>query len=166
MLRAATTRCGWFRRIRQRGHWRVPCREPRGHRSEYRCDPSAVRRSSTCSAGSAAACRNTRGGSRWQSRTGRDSCGDQDERCRKRQRHLRARDRHASFFQRLAHDFENVARELRKFVEKQHAVVRHADFAGARDAAAADQAGVRDRVVRMAERPRGDQAAFRQAAGR
>jgi hypothetical protein len=37
-----------------------------------------------------------------------------------------------AFFQRLAQDFQRPAIEFRPFVEKEHAVVRHADFAGHR----------------------------------
>jgi len=48
----------------------VPCTEQQARRSGCRCDPSAARRSSTCSVGSAAACRNTLVGSRSQTRTG------------------------------------------------------------------------------------------------
>src|SRR5690606_8241456 len=59
-----------------------------------------------------------------------------------------AGDRHRAVFEGLAHDFERAAIELRQFIEKQHAVVRHADFAGGRYAAAADQSRVADRMMR------------------
>ena len=45
---------------------------------------------------------------------------------------LRARDGHRSVFQRLPQNLQHVAREFGKFVEKQHAVVREAHFAGPR----------------------------------
>jgi len=48
----------------------------------------------------------------------------------------------------LAQNFENVAGELGKFVEKEQAVVRERDFAGARGLRRRDQAGVRDGVMR------------------
>ena len=60
----------------------------------------------------------------------------------------RRRDRDRAVFQRLAQHFERAAVELGQFVEKQHAVVRQADFAGRGDRAAADQPGVADRVMR------------------
>ena len=44
-----------------------------------------------------------------------------------------------------------AAVEFGEFVEEEHAVVRQADFARARDAAAADQPGAADGVVRRAE---------------
>ena len=59
---------------------------------------------------------------------------------------------------RLAHDFENVAGKLGQLVEKEQAVVRQRDFAGARHDAAADEAGVGDGVVRRAEGALRDQA--------
>jgi hypothetical protein len=43
---------------------------------------------------------------------------------------------------------ESTAREFSKLIEKEHTVVSHADFAGPRDGAAANQTGIRDRVVR------------------
>ena len=67
---------------------------------------------------------------------------------------------------RLTQDFENVAAELRHLVEKEHAVVREADLAWARMLAAADERDVRDRVMRRAERPLGQQPrAGRQESG-
>jgi translation elongation factor P len=54
--------------------------------------------------------------------------------------------------QRLAHDFQGALGELRQLIQKQHAAVGKADFAGPRDMAAADETGVADRVVRRAER--------------
>ena len=70
------------------------------------------------------------------------------------------RDRHRAVFQRLAQHFQRAAIELGQLVEKQHAVVRQADLAGRGRRAAADQAGVADRVVRRA-----DTAAWPAAAG-
>ena len=65
-----------------------------------------------------------------------------------------SRNGHRPILQRLAQHLQHVARELGQLVEKQHAVVRQADFARPRHAgAAADQAGVGDGVVRRAERP-------------
>ena len=64
-------------------------------------------------------------------------------------------------FERLAQDFEDVARELGELVEEEHAVVREADLAGARDHAAADEAGVGDGVVRRAEGALRDEALVR-----
>ena len=51
------------------------------------------------------------------------------------------------------------AHELAQLVEEQHAVVGERRLAGRRVRAAADQAGGRDRVVRRAERARGDEPA-------
>ena len=66
-----------------------------------------------------------------------------------------ARDGDRVIFQRLAHHFQNVARKFRQLVQEEHAVMGQRNFAGARDCAAADQAGIGDGVVRRAERPRG-----------
>ena len=57
-----------------------------------------------------------------------------------------------AFLERLAQHFEHVAAELEHLVEKQHAVMGEADFAGPRLRAAADERGVGDGVVRRAER--------------
>ena len=73
----------------------------------------------------------------------------------------RARDGDRAVFERLAHNFEHVARELGQLVQKEHAVMREADLARARDRAAADQPRVGDGVVRRAERAVGDQTAAR-----
>ena len=70
----------------------------------------------------------------------------------------RPRDPHAALLERLAQHLEHVPAELRHFVEKQHAVMREADLARPRLLAAADERDVRDRVMRRAERPLGDQA--------
>ena len=72
----------------------------------------------------------------------------------------------APFFERLSQHFEHVAAELEHLVEEQHAVVRQADFAWPRMRPAADERGIRNRVVRSAKgtfanRP----AAGRQQAG-
>ena len=75
------------------------------------------------------------------------------------------RDRHRAVFQRLAEHFQRAAVELGQLVEKQHAVVRQADLARRGRRAAADQAGVADRVVRRAIGPRGQQRLARLAAG-
>ena len=68
----------------------------------------------------------------------------------------RARDRDSSVFERLAHDFERGAFEFRQLIEKQHAVVREADFARGGERAAAEQADVADGVMRRTKRPRRD----------
>ncbi len=78
----------------------------------------------------------------------------------------RARDRDPAFLQRLPQHLEDPAIELRHFVEEQHAVVRERNLAGAREAAAADQRDVRNRVMRRPERPVGQQADARAGRGR
>ena len=77
-----------------------------------------------------------------------------DERELRRERHRSrgARDHDATVLERLAQRVEDMARDLLQLVEKQHAVMREAHFAGARLAAAADEAGRRKRMVRRAER--------------
>ena len=67
-------------------------------------------------------------------------------------------DANRTFLHGLPQDFENVAAELGHLVEKEHAVVSEADFAWARLLAAADERDIRDRVVRRAERPLGQQS--------
>ena len=57
------------------------------------------------------------------------------------------------FLERLAQHFEHVPAELEHLVEEQHAVMGEADLARPRLRSAADQRGVRDRVVRRAKRP-------------
>ena len=76
-----------------------------------------------------------------------------------------AADRHAALFERLAQHFQAAAVELGQLVEEQDAVVGERDLARLRDGAAADHAGVADRVVRAAERPRAEQRFARRAAG-
>ena len=69
-------------------------------------------------------------------------------------------------FERLPQTLEHAAAELRQLVEKQHAAVRQAQFAGPRIRAAADERDVRAGVMRRAKRPRANQAAARrQQAG-
>ncbi len=80
------------------------------------------------------------------------------KRAGKAERHGGARDGDGVVFERLAHDFEHVARKLGQLVEKEQAVVRERDFAGTRNDAAADQAGVGDGVVRRTERALGNEA--------
>ncbi len=77
----------------------------------------------------------------------------QREPCREHGRPRGARDDDRAVLERLAQHFQRAAVELRRFVEEQHAVVREADLARPRHAAAADQGRVRDGVVRRAERP-------------
>ena len=57
----------------------------------------------------------------------------------------------------LAENFEDVAGELGEFVEEEEAVVGKGDFAGARDHAAADEAGIGDGVVGRTEGAVGDE---------
>jgi hypothetical protein len=59
----------------------------------------------------------------------------------------------------LPQRFQHARLEFGKLVEKQHAVVGEADLSGSRDRPAAYQPGVRDRVVRRAERPSRDESA-------
>ena len=62
------------------------------------------------------------------------------------------------FFEGLPQHFQAAAVELRQFVQEEHAVVGQADLPGPGDAAAADEPGVRDGVVRRPERRRGSRA--------
>ena len=80
------------------------------------------------------------------------------KRAGKLRRHGGAGDGDHAVFERLAEDFEDVAGELGQLVEEEQAVVGEGDFAGARDHAAADEAGVGDGVVGRAEGPVGDEA--------
>ena len=66
-------------------------------------------------------------------------------------------DGHLAFLERLAQDLERLAIELGHLVEEEDALVGQADLARLGRAAAADQAGVADGVVRGAERPHGHQ---------
>ena len=66
--------------------------------------------------------------------------------------------------ERLSHHFERARIKLRQFVEEQHAAMREQHFAGAAPASAADQARMRNRVVR--ETDDGAPAANRLAAYR
>jgi hypothetical protein len=61
-----------------------------------------------------------------------------------------------TILERLAQDFQDVAFELGQFTQKEPAVVRQRHLPGRGDLPAADQAHVRDGVVRGAERARGD----------
>jgi hypothetical protein len=58
--------------------------------------------------------------------------------------------------ERLAQDFQDVACALGPCIQKEHAVIRQRHFAGHRHLAAADQAGIRDRVMGGAKGARGD----------
>lgn len=73
------------------------------------------------------------------------------------QRAGRAADRHDFVFQRLAQHFQHAVAKLRQFVQKEHAAMGQADFAGFGPASATDKAGVAHSVVRSAERPVADQ---------
>ena len=81
------------------------------------------------------------------------------KRAGKVRRHGGAGDGDDAVFERLAEDFEDVAGELGQLVEEEQAVVGERDLAGARDHAAADEAGVGDGVVGRAEGAVRDQAA-------
>ena len=65
-----------------------------------------------------------------------------DERDLRRKTHATAGSTNSQMpiFQRLAQGFENLAGKLRKFIEKEHALMGEADFSGARNAAPANQA--------------------------
>ena len=62
-------------------------------------------------------------------------------------------------FEGLAHHFEHVALEFGKLIEEEHAIVAERNFAGSRNGAAADEAGVTDGVMRRAKRARAHEAA-------
>ena len=72
----------------------------------------------------------------------------------------------AALLERLTQHLEHAAIEFRHLVEEQHAVVRQADLARPRRAAAADQRDVGDGVMRRAERPRRSAGRRRPAAAR
>src|ERR1700739_2969968 len=78
--------------------------------------------------------------------------GREHEARRKAERHGGAGDGDVVVFERLAHDFEHVARKLRQFVEEEKSVVGQGNFAGTRDDAATNEAGVGDGVMGRAER--------------
>ena len=67
------------------------------------------------------------------------------------------RDGDFAFFERLPQDFQTTAIELWQFVEKQDAMMRHADLARGRHGAATDHAGVADGMVRRAKRSLSEQ---------
>jgi hypothetical protein len=69
---------------------------------------------------------------------------------------------HGAELERLAEHFQGAAVELGHLVEKEHAVVREADLTGTGDRSASCQRDIGDRVVRRAERPQAEQAAWRQ----
>lgn len=73
--------------------------------------------------------------------------GDEHEIRRKSRRGECPGNRHRAIFKRLAEDFERLAVELGQLVEEQDSVVGQGDFAGRGRRAAADQAGVADRMV-------------------
>ena len=75
-------------------------------------------------------------------------------------------DRHKTVFQRLAQDLDDVLVEFGQFVEKEHAVVGERNLARFGYVTAADNAGVRNRMVGRAEGTGRDQGfAGRQGAG-
>src|SRR6185436_11852217 len=69
-----------------------------------------------------------------------------------RDRGRRTRDRDPSVLERLAQRLQRVPRELEQLVEKEHSVMRETHLARSRNAAAADEAGGGDRMMR---RPKG-----------
>src|SRR6266436_4601073 len=79
----------------------------------------------------------------------------------KGERHGGASDAYGAVFERLAHDFKNVARKFRKFVEEQNAVVRERNLPRPRDRPTANQACVRNGVMRRTERTQADQSSPR-----
>lgn len=83
--------------------------------------------------------------------------GDEHEIRRKLRGVRRSTDGDAAFFERLPQRFQTAAVKFGKFVEEEDAVVGEGDFAGLRDAAAADHAGITDGVMGRAERPRGEE---------
>ena len=70
---------------------------------------------------------------------------------------LGAADRDDFVFQGLPEYFQSMLPELRHFVQEEDAAVRQADLAGPRPLPAADEARVRDGVMRRAEGPVADQ---------
>jgi hypothetical protein len=66
-------------------------------------------------------------------------CSDQREARWIRDRLRRARDDDPPVFHRLAKRFENASRKLEHLVEKEHAAVSKADFAGTWRAPATDE---------------------------
>src|SRR2546428_185579 len=59
--------------------------------------------------------------------------------------------------ERLAQDLEHMAAALWQFVQEEHAMVRQRHVAQHRHLPAADQAYIRDRVMRRTTRTRGDE---------
>ena len=70
---------------------------------------------------------------------------------------LGAADRDDFVFQGLPENFQAMLPKFRHFIQEEDAPVRQADFAGPRPLSAADEAGVRDGVMRRAEGPVADQ---------
>jgi hypothetical protein len=62
-----------------------------------------------------------------------------------------------TLLERLAQPFEAMPLELRQFIQRENAVVRQGHLARHRHRPAADQAGIREGVVRGAEWTRGHQ---------
>src|SRR5262249_13153385 len=60
--------------------------------------------------------------------------------------------------ERLAEDFEDVAGELGELIEKQHAMMRQGDLAGAWGPASADERAVGNRMVGRPEGPANDKS--------
>jgi hypothetical protein len=73
--------------------------------------------------------------------------GREHEAGRKGEGHGGARDGHHAVLEGLTKDLKDVAGEFGKLVEEEQTVVGERDFAGARDHAATDEAGVGDGVV-------------------
>ena len=91
--------------------------------------------------------------------------GDEHEARREDHHLLAADDRHVAVLERLAQRLEARAGELRQLVEEQHAAVGERRLAGLRRVGAADEPGRGDRVVRRAERARGDEPGRAAQAG-
>ena len=77
------------------------------------------------------------------------------------QRHRSTGYRHLAVLQRLTQVFEHVFCELRQLVQKKHAVVAQAYFAGSRVGTAANEAGIGNRMVWGPEWPRGHERSVR-----
>src|SRR5207247_9430039 len=89
---------------------------------------------------------------------GRVHGADKKKRGRERQGHFGAGNRYFSIVQRLPENLQNITGKLRKFVQKEYAVVCHADLAGPGDRPAADKTSIGNGVMRRAKRSGGDRA--------
>ena len=78
---------------------------------------------------------------------------------------MRTHDLHNSFFERLTECLERFAPELGQLVEKEHSVVRQADFAGPGRVSSADHSGGGRAGVRAAERAFSNEPGWRLLGG-